>query len=92
MSHDDDVLKEVKEKGEKLAVQYIPELYYILRDEEKLPPEDCRARIERDCLDLWSKATIRKYLPPTFLLPEAMNTKKQIAGKIGAAEKKEEKE
>jgi hypothetical protein len=59
------------------------ELYIILRDEEKLPPEDCRAKIEHDCLDLWSKATIRKYLPP-----EAMNPKKQIAGKVSAEEKK----
>jgi hypothetical protein len=62
------------------------ELYTILRDEEKLSPEDCRARIEHDCLDLWSKATIRKYLPA-----EAMNPKKQIAGKIGADEKKKKK-
>jgi hypothetical protein len=38
------------------------------------------------CLDLWSKATIRKYLPP-----EAMNPKKQIAGKVSAEEKKRKK-
>jgi hypothetical protein len=69
--------------GEKLANQYIMEPYTILRDEEKLPPEDCRAKIEHDCLDLWSKATIRKYLPP-----EAMNPDKQIAGKISAEKKK----
>jgi hypothetical protein len=86
LSHYGDVLKELKEKGERLANQYIMELYTILRGEEKLSPEDCRARIERDCPDLWSKATIRKYLPP-----EAMNPKKQIAGKIGADEKKKKK-
>jgi hypothetical protein len=61
LSHYEDVLKQVKENGEKLAGQHIPELYYILRDEEKLPPEDCLARIEHDCLDLWSGAT-REYL------------------------------
>jgi hypothetical protein len=83
LSHYEEVLKEAKEKQEKLAVQYIPELYYILLDEEKLQPEDCRARIERDCLDLWSRATIRKYLPP-----EAVNPEKQMAGKIGAKAKK----
>jgi hypothetical protein len=65
--------------------QYIVELYTILRDEEKLPPEDCRAKIEQDCLDLWSKATIRKYLPP-----EAKDSKKQKAGKVGG-ENKEKK-
>ena len=85
-SHYDNVLRELKEKGQKLAVQYITELYNISRYEEKLPPEDCRARIERDCVDLWSKATIRKYLPP-----EAMNSKKQLAGKIAAENKKNKK-
>src|SRR5689334_18418955 len=69
-----------------LANKYIVELYNILRDEEKLPPEDCRARIEHDCVDLWSKATIRKYLPP-----EAKNPKKQIAGKIGGENKSNKK-
>ena len=82
-SHYDDVLRELKEKGEKLANQYILELYTILRDEEKLPPEDCRSKIEHDCLDLWSKATIRKYLPP-----EAIDPDKRIAGKISAEKKK----
>jgi hypothetical protein len=52
------------------------------KDEGKLQPEDCRARIEHDCLDLWSRATIRKYLPP-----EAKDFKKHAAGKIGAENK-----
>ena len=82
MSHYDNVLAELKEKGERLANQYVLELYTILRDEEKLSPEDCRERIEHDCLDLWSRATIRKYLPP-----EAKDFKKQVAGKIGAENK-----
>jgi hypothetical protein len=51
-SHYDEVLEDLRQKGQKLANQYIVELYTILRDEEKLPPEDCRARIERDCIDL----------------------------------------
>lgn len=85
-SHYDEHLRELKQKGERLANEYIIKLYNDLREEENLPPEDCRAKIEHDCLDLWSKATIRKYLPP-----EAMNPKKQIAGKIGADEKKKKK-
>jgi hypothetical protein len=86
MSHYDDVLSNLKEKGHKLANQYIVELYTILKDEEKLPAEDCRAKIEHDCLDLWSKATIRKCLPP-----EARDPKKQIAGKIGGENKQKKK-
>jgi hypothetical protein len=49
-------------------------------------PEDCRARIERDCLDIWSKATIRKYLPE-----EAKDSKKQKAVKIANEMKKKKK-
>jgi hypothetical protein len=81
LSHYDDVLDELRQKGQKLANQYIVELYTILRDEEKLATDECRAKIEHDCLDLWSKATIRKYLP----------TEKQKAGKIGGESKKDKK-
>jgi hypothetical protein len=83
LSRYDDILEELREKGQMLAVKYIVELYNILRDEEKLPPRDCRAKIEHDCLDLWSKATIRKYLPD-----EAKDTLKQKAGKMGGEAKK----
>jgi len=48
-----------------------------------MPPEDCRDKIEHDCIDLWSKATIRKYLPP-----ESKDPKKRQAGKIGGDRKK----
>ena len=84
MSHYDEVLNDLRERGQTLACEYIAELYNILEDEEKLTPEDCRAKIEHDCIDLWSKATIRKYLPP-----EAKDPKKKKAGKIGADIKKE---
>jgi hypothetical protein len=82
LTHYEDVLAELREKGSRLANEYIVELYNILRYEENLPPEDCRAMIEHDCVDLWSKATIRKYLPP-----EAKDPKKQNAGKIGGENK-----
>jgi hypothetical protein len=86
ISHYDDVLNELRQKGEKLANQYIVELYIILRDEEKMPPEDCRDKIEHDCVDIWSKATIRKYLPP-----ESKDPKKRQAGKMGGENKKKAK-
>jgi hypothetical protein len=82
-SHYDQVLNELRQKGERLANQYIVELYIILREEEKMPPEDCRDKIEHDCEKLWSRATIRKYLPP-----EAKDLKKRQAGKMGGEEKK----
>jgi hypothetical protein len=82
-SHYNEVLNELRQKGERLANQYIVELYNILRDEEKMPPEDCRDKIESDCEDLWSRATIRKYLPP-----ESKDPKKRQAGKMGGENKK----
>jgi archaellum component FlaC len=85
-SHYDQVLNELRQKGERLANQYIVELYIILRDEENMPPEDCRDKIEHDCVDLWSRATIRKYLPP-----ESKDPKKRLAGKMGGDEKEEKK-
>lgn len=87
MSHYDDVLTELRLKGSQLANQYIVKLYSILRNEEKLPPADCRAKIEHDCIDLWSKATIMKFMPP-----EAKDMKKQKAGKIGGEHKSKKKE
>jgi hypothetical protein len=50
-SHYQEDLKELKERGQKLAGQYIPKIYNILRYEEKLAAEDCRAKIEHDCVD-----------------------------------------
>ena len=87
LSRYDDVLCEMGQKGKTLANQYLVELYNILKDEEKLPPADCRAKIEQDCIDLWSKATIRKYLPP-----ETRDSKKQMAGRIGGENLKKKKE
>ena len=82
MSHYDDILLELRQKGQMLANKYIAELYNILREEEKLTPEDSRSKIEHDCIDLWSKATIRKYLPS-----ETKDIKKQNAGRVGGETK-----
>lgn len=87
MSRYDEVLDEARKKGELIANKYIFELYNILRDEENLQPEDCRAKIEHDCSDLWSKATIRKFLPE-----EAKNPKKSKAGKLGGRTEEEIRE
>jgi len=76
-------LAELKSKGTALAEQYIPKLYDDLR-KEQLTPQDARERIETDCTDLWSKATIRKYLPD-----EAKNKEAQDKGRKGNATKSE---
>jgi hypothetical protein len=39
-----------------------------------MPPEHCRDKIEHDCVDLWSKATIRKYLPSEVKDPKKRQT------------------
>jgi hypothetical protein len=76
-------LAELKSKGTALAEQYIPKLYDDLR-KEQLTPQDARERIETDCADLWSKATIRKYLPD-----EAKNKEAQDKARKGNAIKSE---
>ena len=82
MSRYNDVLEELKNKKEKLANEYITKLYLILRDECR-SPEECRAKIESDCGDIWPEDTIRRYLPI-----EVKNTAKRKAGKISAEVKK----
>jgi hypothetical protein len=86
LSHYQQVLDELREKNRKLASKYINELYYILNEEEHLTPVQCRSKIESDCSDIWSKDTIRKYLPL-----EAKNETKRKAGKISAEIKKRRK-
>lgn len=86
MSRYEQKLAEAKWEAQKLAKQYIPGLYAILREEESLPPEDCRTRIERDCHGIWAESTIRKYLPE-----EAKDPNKQNAVRIANEVKKQKK-
>jgi hypothetical protein len=77
------VIEELRNKSGKLASEYIPELYHILRVEDQLSPEDSRTKIENDCGDIWTKDTIRKYLPA-----ETKSLAKRKAGKMSADAKK----
>jgi hypothetical protein len=86
-SHYDQVLTELTLRTEKLARKYIPLLYKILSEEERLSPEDCRAKLQHDCDKIWAKDTIRKHLPA-----EAKDAVKRKAGKISASVKKERRE
>jgi hypothetical protein len=85
-SHYEIVLAELKLKREKLAKKYIPKLYRILRNEEHLPSEECRAKVQRDCGDMWAEDTIRKHLPA-----EAKNEVRRKAGKISAEVRKKQR-
>ena len=64
------------------AKEYIPKMYLALRDENpNFTPEDARDRIEKDCVNIWSKRTILDALPD-----EAKDLKKQKAGRLSQNE------
>jgi hypothetical protein len=81
----DKLLEEVRIKAEAFrstAREYIPKMYWALRNENpNLTPEDARDRIEKDCVDIWSKRTILDALPD-----EAKDLKKQKAGRLSQKE------
>lgn len=85
--HYQKVLEELKEKTKKLASQYVPKLYFILRNEEQRSPDDSRARIVSDCDEIWTKSTIERFFPQ-----EAKNATKRKAGMISAQVKKKRKD
>lgn len=84
MSKYDKLLEEVRTKILPLkqtirttARDYIPKMYEVLLQEDiNLTPQEARERIEKDCLEFWSKRTIVYALPD-----EVKNTTKQLAGK-----------
>ena len=63
MSNYDRLLEEAKKQGANLAKNYVPELYKILVEEEKLDPKDAGDRIKKDLALIWSLQTINKNLP-----------------------------
>jgi hypothetical protein len=57
-------------------------MYLALRNENSnLIPEDARDRIEKDCMNIWSKRTILDALPD-----EAKDLEKQKAGRLSQKE------
>lgn len=71
MSNYDRLLEEAKKQGANLAKNYVPELYKILVEEEKLDPKDAGDRVKKDLVLIWSIQTINKNLPE-----EAKHTEK----------------
>jgi hypothetical protein len=81
----DKLLEDIRAKAEAFksaAREYIPKMYQALRDENPdITPEDARDRIEKDCINIWSKRTILDALPD-----EAKDLEKQKAGRLSQKE------
>jgi hypothetical protein len=82
----DKLLNEARAKTEAFskltAKEHIPKMYWALRNEnQNLIPEDARDRIEKDCMNIWSKRTILDVLPD-----EAKDLEKQKAGRLSQKE------
>jgi hypothetical protein len=80
------LLEQAREAGASTARAWIPKLCQALREEDKnLSNEDIRDRVEKDCAYIWSKSTIRTYIPDEFKDPQ-----KQEAGRKGREKQLEE--
>ena len=84
LSEYENLLEEIRAKitdiQNKLIVtarEYIPKMYQaIINENSKISPVEARARIEKDCINLWKKRTIIDALPDY-----AKNLEKQKAGR-----------
>jgi hypothetical protein len=60
------------------ARDYVPRMYAALRSEDSnLSPLDAKDRIQKDCINIWSRRTILDALPD-----ETKDSKKQKAGRL----------
>jgi len=71
------VLKLTKDEGAGTAEKRVPELYWILRNEEQKSPLDSRDAVKNDLIDTFSRPTIDKNFPD-----EAKDQEKRRAAKI----------
>jgi hypothetical protein len=80
------LLEQAREAGASTARVWIPKLCQALREEDKnLSNEDIKDRVEKDCAYIWSKSTIRTYIPDEF-----KDLQKQEAGRKGREKQLEE--
>jgi hypothetical protein len=81
LSEYDDILEKARKSAEQFrstAKEFIPKMYKALRNEKpNISSEDARDRIEKDCVEIWSRRTIIDALPD-----EAKNQEKQKAGRL----------
>jgi hypothetical protein len=65
------LLQLARNAGEMLAKTWIPRLCEQLKKENpEMPNEDVKDIVTRDCSDIWSKATIRKFIPEEYKDPQ----------------------
>lgn len=76
------VLAATKTEGDKTAEKRVPELYYILKDEEGKSPSDAREMVKQDLVDTFARVTVDKWIPE-----EAKKKEKVEAGRIGGKKK-----
>lgn len=77
MSEYDTLLEEARIGVSESAKQYVPRMYdALMKEDSNLSPLDARHRIEKDCINFWSKRTILDALPAA-----AKNPVKQEAGR-----------
>jgi hypothetical protein len=97
----DTLLEQAKERADAFrstAKEFIPKMYKALRDEDpNASPEDIRDRIEKDCVEIWSKRTILEALPDEAKDPKkqkaaTLRQKKQNSAAVSAAPSTEKKE
>ena len=81
MCNYDELLEQARQRADAFrstAKEFIPKMYKALRDEDpNTSPGDARDRIEKDCIEIWSKRTIIEALPD-----EAKDPKKQKASRL----------
>jgi multidrug efflux pump subunit AcrB len=70
--------------GSNLAKRFIPRLCEQLkRENPEMPNEDVRDTVTNDCTDVWSKATIRKFMPDEYKdLQKQANIKKRYEKRL----------
>ena len=69
------LLQLARNAGEMLAKTWIPRLCDQLKKENpEMSNDDVKDIVTRDCSDIWSKATIRKFMPEEYKNPERVET------------------
>jgi hypothetical protein len=76
-AHYKKVLEATKNSGNSTAQKRIPELYWILRNEEGKSPLDAKDQVKQDLIDTFSRITMDKHFPD-----EAKDEEKQRAARI----------
>jgi len=88
MSKYDDLLKSAKADSKTFhesARDYIPKMCKALKDENpESTKDDIRDRIDKDCIEIWSKRTIRDALPEEYKHEEMKRESKKKEGEIAA--------